>query len=67
MGIPVLTAREAWAASHEPTRYLLRLVESEAPLFRAPGWKRLDPPRDGAVLFLHQQRELLAVRVRGVL
>jgi hypothetical protein len=63
----MLTAADALAAAGEPLCYLLRIVQSEASSFSGPGWTRLDPPRDGAVLFIHRERELLAVRARGVL
>jgi hypothetical protein len=67
MGIPVLTVIDARAAAREPNRYLLRIAESQARLFCEPGWLKLEPPRDGAVLFIHPQREVMAVRARGVL
>jgi hypothetical protein len=67
MALPVLTAAEALTAAREPLCYLLRVVQSEASGFSGPGWTRLDPPRDGVVLFIHRERELLAVRSRGVL
>jgi hypothetical protein len=67
MALPLLTAADALAAAREPLCYLLRVVQSEASGFSGPGWTRLEPPRDGGVLFLHRERELLAVRVRGVL
>lgn len=63
----VLTAADALATARESYCYLLRVRQSEAAAFNAPGWTRLEPPRDGAVLFIHRDRELLAVRSRGVL
>jgi hypothetical protein len=63
--VPVLTAEQALVAARDPHRYLLRVVEREAPLFSPPGWTRLEPARDGAILFIHHERELLAVRVRS--
>jgi hypothetical protein len=67
MALPMLTAVDALAAAREPLCYLLRIVQSEAASFSGPGWTRLEPPRDGSVLFIHRERELLAVRARGVL
>jgi hypothetical protein len=67
LGIPVLNANDARAAAREPNRYLLRIAESQARLFCEPGWRKLEPPRDGAVLFIHPQRELMVARARGVL
>ena len=58
-------AREA--ASRTPTCYLVRVDQREAALFRVPGWTPLDPPRDGCVIFINQERELLVFRARGVL
>ena len=67
MALPMLTAADALTAAREPLCYLLRVVQGEASSFSSPGWTRLEPPRDGAVLFIHRERELLAVRSRGVL
>ncbi len=67
MGPPVLSAADARVASREPSRYLLWVLEQQAPLFREPGWSKLEPPRDGAVLFIHRMREIRAVRARGLL
>jgi len=55
------------AAASTPTCYLLCLDQREACLFSAPGWVAIAPPRDGAVIFVHRERELLMVRTRGVL
>jgi hypothetical protein len=70
MGTPtltVLTLNDARTAAREPNRYLLLIAESQARHFREPGWMKLEPPRDGAVLFIHPQREVMVVRARGVL
>jgi hypothetical protein len=67
MALPTLTAADALTAAREPLCYLLRIVQSEASGFSGPGWTRLEPPRDGVVSFIHRERELLAVRTRGVL
>jgi hypothetical protein len=66
MGNRVLSALGARRVAGEPERYLLWVTEVEASRFREPGWERLEPPRDGAVLFLHRQRELGAARTRGI-
>jgi len=68
MSLGLLTASAALeAAARKPTCYLLCVDQREAPLFDAPGWVRLEPPRDGGVLFIHRERELMVVRARGVL
>jgi hypothetical protein len=67
MGNPVLSAAGARRAASEPDRYLVWVTEVEASRFQEPGWVRLEPPRDGAVLFVHRQRELGAARARAIL
>lgn len=68
MSTALLSAAAALeAAARKPTCYLLCIDQQEARLFDAPGWVRLEPPRDGGVLFIHRERELLVVRSRGVL
>ena len=62
MGQAVLSVADARAAALEPTRYLLWVSETQARLFIEPGWVKLEPPRDGAVLFVHREREVAAVR-----
>ncbi len=64
----LLTAAAALdAAACTPSCYLLCVDEREVELFNAPGWVRLQPPRNGGVMFVHRERELLVVRTRGVL
>ena len=64
----LLTAAAALdAAARTPTCYLVRVDQREAALFRVPGWTPLEPPRDGCVIFIHRERELLVFRARGVL
>jgi hypothetical protein len=62
-----LPIAEARRVAEDTGRYLLWLNESEAALFREPGWLKLEPPRDGRVLFVHPQREIRAARQRGIL
>lgn len=67
MALVRLTAADALFAAREPRCYLLRVLQDEASAFKATGWTRLEPARDGIVVFIHRERELLAVRTRGVL
>jgi len=64
MGHPILSVKDALEAASEPTCYLVWVREPEAQRFRKHGWIRLEPPREGAVLFVHRQRELRAARAR---
>jgi hypothetical protein len=67
MGRAILSIVEARRAAKDAEQYLLWLDEREAALFREPGWVKLEPPRDGGVLFVHPQREIRAARARGIL
>jgi hypothetical protein len=63
----ILSAADARSAAHEPHQYLLWVKQPEAPSFTEPGWVKLEPPRDGAVLFIHRDREMHALRIKGVI
>jgi hypothetical protein len=67
IGDTSLPIEEARRAAEDSGRYLLWLDENEASLFREPGWLKLEPPRDGRVLFVHPHREIRAARQRGIL
>lgn len=67
MASPMLSAADALAAARSPLCYVVRVVPKDAPFFGGPGWTRLEHPRDGGIVFVHRERELLAVRARGVL
>ncbi len=67
MRVPLRSAAAARAAADAPTCYVLHVVEDEADHFDQPGWTKLASPRDGGVVFIHRERELLVVRMRGVL
>jgi hypothetical protein len=67
MGHPVLSIAEARRAARRPDQYLVWVKQQDAVKFQEPGWVKLEPPRDDAVLFLHRQRELSLVRQRGIL
>ena len=67
MGQTILSIREARRAAKDSARYLLRLDEGEAALFREPGWVMLEPAADGGVMFVHPQREIRTARRRGIL
>lgn len=67
MGDPILSAADARRVAEETNRYLVWVREREAPRFQEPGWVRLEPPRQGAVLFVHRRRELKVARAQGTL
>jgi hypothetical protein len=58
MGTLVLSLIQARSTACDSMTYLVWVIESEASLFREPGWEELQPHRNGAVLFLHREREL---------
>jgi hypothetical protein len=65
--IRILSAIEARKVAHEESRYALWVRELDAVGFSEPGWVKLEPPRNGAVLFLNREREYRAARRQGVL
>ena len=67
MAPPLSSTAAAAAAARDLTCYMLRIRQSEADRFDQPGWSRLEPARDGYVVFIHRERELLMVRTRGVI
>jgi hypothetical protein len=67
MAEAILPIEAARRAAKDSGRYLLWLDETEAKLFREPGWLKLEPARDGRVSFVHPQREIRAARKRGIL
>lgn len=62
MGHSILTTAEAQTAAREPGQYYLWVRESESKRFAEPGWVKLEPPRNGGVLFVHRDREAQALR-----
>jgi hypothetical protein len=67
MGRTILSIAEARQTARSSDQYLLWVKQQDASKFHEPGWVKLEPPRDDAVLFLHRQRELSVVRRRGIL
>ena len=67
LGQRILSIAEARRAAKDSGQYLLWLDETEARQFREPGWVKLEPPRDGGVLFVHPRREIRTARERGIL
>jgi hypothetical protein len=67
MGNSPLSIDEAREAAREPAKYLIWVKQRQAQLFTEPGWVKLEPPRDGAVLFLHRERKIRDARRKGVL
>jgi hypothetical protein len=67
MGRTILSIAEARLAARSPDQYLVWVERKDAVSFREPGWVKLEPPRDDAVLFVHPKREQTAVRQRGIL
>ena len=59
-GHRILSVQAARRACKNSATYLLWVSEHQAVQFREPGWEPLMPPRGGAVLFLHRERERLA-------
>jgi hypothetical protein len=66
MGHTILSIAEARRAARLPDQYLVWVKQQDAVKFQEPGWVKLEPPRDDAVLFIHPQRELSVVRQRGI-
>lgn len=62
MGSSVRSVADARVESRKPDQYLIWVREREASRFQEPGWVKLEPPRNGAVLFVHRGREMQAVR-----
>jgi hypothetical protein len=62
MGTSVQSVAEARVAAAKPDQYLIWVRERDASRFQEPGWVKLEPPRNGAVLFVHRGREVQAVR-----
>jgi hypothetical protein len=67
MGHTILSIAEARRVARLPDQYLVWVKQKDAAKFQEPGWVKLEPPRDDAVLFVHHQRELNVVRQRGIL
>lgn len=61
MARTVFSLVEAKQVACDPTAYLMWVKESDAARFAASGWIRLEPPREGAVLFLHRERQQAAL------
>lgn len=64
MGHSVLSLDDARRAARRPEQYLLWVKAAYARQFREPGWVKLEPPRNGAVLFVHRGREARLTRAR---
>jgi hypothetical protein len=67
MGRIILSLVQARQAARDSDQYLVWVKQRDAVKFQEPGWVKLEPPRDDAVLFIHVERELSAVRQRGIL
>ena len=67
MGHTILSIAAARRVARMPDQYQVWVKLNDAAKFQEPGWVKLEPPRDDAVLFVHQQRELSVVRQRGIL
>jgi hypothetical protein len=46
---------------------LIWIAEAHARQFREPGWVRLEPPREGGVMFVQRERQQVALRVETAL
>ena len=67
MPYKTLSIAEARRAAKDSGQYLLLLDESQACFFEEPGWIKLEPPRQGRVLFMHPNRKIRVARQRGIL
>jgi hypothetical protein len=65
MGTHVRSIAEARVASRQPGQDSIWMTARAAALFHEPGWVKLEPPRNGAVLFIHPLRRLRAARKGG--
>jgi hypothetical protein len=63
----IMSAVQATAVARHSSRYMLWIFEADASAFKEPGWTRVEPPQEGAVLFLHVVREISVARTRGIL
>jgi hypothetical protein len=57
MAQTILSLTEAKRAARDPATHLLWVQQTQAAAFREAGWVRLEPPRDGGVMFLHRERQ----------
>jgi hypothetical protein len=62
MGNFIRSIVDARLTARQPNENLIWVSARAATLFNEPGWVKLEPPRDGAVLFIHPQRRIRAVR-----
>ena len=57
MGLNTYSAVEARERAKDPLVHLLWVSQGQAARFQVSGWIRLEPPRDGRVMFLHRERQ----------
>jgi hypothetical protein len=57
MGTSILSLAAAKRAAINPATHSLWIAEAAAAGFRARGWVRLEPPRNGGILFVHRERQ----------
>lgn len=62
MARTILSLGEARRAVQSPGVHLLWVAEGQAKDFSEPGWIRLEPPREGGVMFLHRERQQAALQ-----
>ena len=60
MGRTIYSVVEARQQAKDPLVHLLWVSQAQAALFQVSGWVRLEPPRDGSVMFLHRERQQAA-------
>jgi hypothetical protein len=61
MGRATYSAVEAREQAKDPLVHLLWVTQAQAARFQVRGWVRLEPPRDGGVMFLHRERQQAAI------
>ena len=67
MGTFIRSIADARKRARRPNENLIWMSTRAAALFSEPGWVKLEPPRNGAVLFIHPLRRIRAVRKLGAL
>lgn len=57
MARTILSIADARRATRDPAVHVVWVAQEHAEAFREEGWVRLEPPRDGGVMFLNRVRQ----------
>lgn len=57
MARTILSIADARRAARDPAVHVVWVAQEHAEAFREEGWVRLEPPRDGGVMFLNRVRQ----------